>query len=331
MAKNDEGLTGITQRIGKVPSRIVGIAIILCIGPLICIPRAAAVSFDLLMVPLFDLPNNGWEQIVFSFIFFFVTWCLVVRPSKIVDIVGNILTPLLLVTLAMLIIKGLFAPDAPMPENPIEPNAVGVGIIAGYQSMDLFGALSFGTIMITTSFIKGYKTPNHRVFVLSWAGILSLVLLFATSIGMAYLGSQVATEFSDVTSQAVLVSRIASKAFSFGGILLGVLASLACLTTAVGLTSGTSVYFKNFVDKRDKRGKAYEILCTVVCCVSFVISNLGLELIVEWASPVLTLVFPMAVVLVILSWFNTKIKSNRVYIFAALFAFVSNFFVVISE
>ena len=281
MAKNDEGLTGITQRIGKYPSIIVGVAIILCIGPLICIPRAAAVSFDLLMVPLFDCPNNGWEQLVFSFVFFVATWCLVVRPSKIVDIVGNILTPLLLVTLAMLIIKGLMDPSAPVPDAPLEDNAVGVGIIAGYQSMDLFGALSFGTIMITTSFIKGYKTPNHRVKVLSWAGILSLVLLFGTSIGMAYLGSEVATEYTHVTSQAVLVSLIATKAFSFGGILLGVLASLACLTTAIGLTSGTSVYFKNFVDKRDQRGKAYEILCTVVCCVSFIISNLGLELIVQ--------------------------------------------------
>lgn len=231
----------------------------------------------------------------------------------------------------MLIIKGIMDPSNPVPDAPLEDNAVGVGIIAGYQSMDLFGALSFGTIMITTSFIKGYKTPNHRVKVLSWAGILSLVLLFATSIGMAYLGSEVATEYNDVSSQAVLVSLIATKAFSFGGVLLGVLASLACLTTAIGLTSGTSVYFKNFIDKRDQRGKAYEILCTVVCCVSFIISNLGLELIVEWASPVLSLVFPMAVVLVILSWFNTKIKSNRVYMFAALFAFVSNFFVVISE
>lgn len=59
MAKNDEGLVGITQRIGKYPSMVVSMAIILCIGPLICIPRAAAVSFDLLMVPLFNLPNNG--------------------------------------------------------------------------------------------------------------------------------------------------------------------------------------------------------------------------------------------------------------------------------
>lgn len=73
MAKNDEGLTGITQRIGKVPSRVVGIAIIMCIGPLICIPRAAAVSYDLLMVPIFDLPNNGIEQLVFSFFFFVLT------------------------------------------------------------------------------------------------------------------------------------------------------------------------------------------------------------------------------------------------------------------
>lgn len=73
MAKNDEGLTGITQRIGKIPSKVLGVAIILCMGPLICIPRCAAVAFDLLMVPLFNLPNNGWEQIVFSFVFFFIT------------------------------------------------------------------------------------------------------------------------------------------------------------------------------------------------------------------------------------------------------------------
>lgn len=118
---------------------------------------------------------------------------------------------------------------------------------------------------------------------------------------MAYLGSQVATEFGHITSQAVLVANIASKAFSFGGVLLGVLASLACLTTSIGLTSGASVYFKDFVSKRDQRGKAYEILCTVVCCVSFIISNLGLELIISFTSPVLTLIFPVAVVLVILS------------------------------
>ena len=288
MAKNDEGLTGITQRIGKVPSRVVGVAIIMCIGPLICIPRAAAVSYDLLMVPLFDLPNNGIEQIIFSFVFFVVTWMLVVRPTKIVDIVGNILTPLLLASLAILIIKGIIVPPGEESTYAIEPNAVGTGIIAGYQSMDLFGALSFGTIMITSALVKGYKTPNHRVKVLSYAALLSLVLLFATSIGMAYLGSTVSLEFSSITSQAVLVSRIAGKMFSFGPILIGVLASLACLTTAIGLSSGTSVYFQDMINSRkkvkkdDKKNeKLYTILCTVTCVVSFIISNLGLELIVE--------------------------------------------------
>lgn len=92
---------------------------------------------------------------------------MVVRPSKIIDIVGNILTPLLLIALTMFVVKGIIDPATEVPQTAIEPNAVGVGIVAGYQSMDLFGALSFGTIMITTSFIKGYKTPNHRVYVLT--------------------------------------------------------------------------------------------------------------------------------------------------------------------
>lgn len=233
---------------------------------------------------------------------------MVVRPTKIVDIVGNILTPLLLATLALLIIKGIIEPPGIESTYAIEPNAVGVGIIAGYQSMDLFGALSFGTIMISSALNKGYKTPNHRVKVLSMAALLSLVLLFATSIGMAYLGSTVSLEFSSITSQAVLVSRIAGKMFSFGSILIGVLASLACLTTAIGLSSGTSVYFQDMLKNRKSKSgkekkpeKIYMILCTVTCVVSFIISNLGLEMIVEAASPVLSLIFPMAVVLVILS------------------------------
>lgn len=92
---------------------------------------------------------------------------MVVRPSKIIDIVGNILTPLLLIALAMFIVKGIINPATEIPETAIEPNAVGVGIVAGYQSMDLFGALCFGSIMITTAYIKGYRTPRHRVFVLS--------------------------------------------------------------------------------------------------------------------------------------------------------------------
>lgn len=96
-----------------------------------------------------------------------VTWCLVVRPSKIVDIVGKILTPLLLLTLGMLIFKGIIDPTNQVPENALEPNAVAVGIVAGYQSMDMLGALSFGSILITTAFIKGYKTPSHRVKILS--------------------------------------------------------------------------------------------------------------------------------------------------------------------
>lgn len=260
-----------------------------------------------------------------------ITWLLVVRPSKIVDIVGKILTPLLLLTLSMLIIKGVVTPTGQVPEQAIEPNGVSVGIIAGYQSMDMLGALSFGSILIGTAFIKGYRTPNHRVSILTWSALLTLILLFATSIGMAYLGAQYALEFSDITSQAVFVAKIAAQTYSFGGILLGIVASLACLTTAVGLVSGTAAYFKNFTKLRKEQGKAYEIICTVCVCVGFVISNLGLEQIINLATPILKIVFPMVVVLVFLALFNTKIKSNRVFIFGAFTALFANILILISK
>lgn len=207
---------------------------------------------------------------------------------------------MLLATLATLIIKGLIDPIGIPPVEPINPKPIGEGIIAGSQTMDLFGALCLASIMISTAKIKGYKTPEHRVKILSFAGLVTLALIFCTSIGMAYLGSMSTNEMSNITSQAILVSEIAMKLFPFGGLILGILATLACVTTAIGLISGTSIYFMDvFLKKNNNKNNI--IMCSIACCVSFLISNIGLETIIKLANPVLSLVFPLSVVLVILS------------------------------
>lgn len=324
MTKNDVDLAGLTGRIGKYPSIILSSTIILCMGPLIALPRCAAVSYDLIMVQLFDFSSDSIARLIFSFFFMLITWLLIVRPTKIVDIVGTILTPLLLIALITLIVKGIIQPDADMRTESLVDNPIQSGMLAGYESMDLFGAVSFGTVMISTAFIKGYKTNNARVKVLSYSSLLAFVLLVSTSVGMAYLGARTSLKFSDVTSQAILVSKIAQDLFSFGHIIVGVLASLACFTTAVGVSSGTSTFFKNFSKKKDK-SKIYIAICTVTCCTGFLISNIGLESIVSIAAPILMMVLPTTIVLVILSCFTTKIKSNLVFIFGALGAFISNF------
>ena len=85
----------IVKRIGKIPSVLLMTAIVLCIGPMLAIPRTAASTFEMsvqLMIPDFSAP-------LFSVVFFAVIFLLSIRESAVVDIVGKILTPLLLLGL----------------------------------------------------------------------------------------------------------------------------------------------------------------------------------------------------------------------------------------
>ncbi len=79
-------------------------AIVICIGPLLAIPRTAATTYEMGILPTI---GPGFNAILFSVIFFALTLVLTIKPSKVVDIVGQFLTPALLIALAILIVKGV--------------------------------------------------------------------------------------------------------------------------------------------------------------------------------------------------------------------------------
>ena len=85
----------VTSRIGKVPSVLLMCAIVLCIGPMLAIPRTAATTFETSVTPLV----SGVSPVLFSVLFFLLILLLCVRERAVVDIVGKILTPALLIGL----------------------------------------------------------------------------------------------------------------------------------------------------------------------------------------------------------------------------------------
>ena len=96
----------VLHRVGRVPAEILMCAIILCIGPMVAIPRTSASTFEMAIAP--NLP--GVSPVLFSILFFAVILALCIKESAVVDIVGKILTPLLLVGLFAIILKGIFSP-----------------------------------------------------------------------------------------------------------------------------------------------------------------------------------------------------------------------------
>ena len=126
-----------TRRIGKVPSTLLLSAIILCIGPMLAIPRTAATTYEMSVAPLI----SGVSPVVFSFLFFGVILLLCLRESSVVDIVGKILTPLLLLGPLVLIVQGVLHPIGPIPDRVLVESVPITGIEAGYQTMDVLAAV----------------------------------------------------------------------------------------------------------------------------------------------------------------------------------------------
>lgn len=309
----DGNVNSITNRLGKVPGRLLIAVATICIGPLFCIPRAAATSFDMLVTPVTGLSGKV-ALAVFVVIFFVITYALCAKPNNVCDVIGKFLTPALIIFIAIMVVKGVVTPIAPYADSPMVENVIKNGVEAGYQSMECFGGLPLVPVLMAGILAKGYTKKEEQIKIMTPTVLVCLLCLFAASVGMAYLGATVSTLYDDGISQATLVINIANHLFGgAGGMILGVLASLACLTTAVGLVSGTAKYFSELYPRL-----SYGKLIVVICIMDVLISLMGLKNIIAFALPILTLLYPLMVLMIVMSLFTGKIKSDGTFIGAAV-------------
>lgn len=311
------GSENITGRIGSVASNILMSAIILCIGPMVAIPRTAATTFEMSVAPLI----SGVSPVVFSVAFFIVVLLLSIRQSAVIDVVGKVLTPALLIGLLVLIIRGVISPLGPVISPGVDSSFVIVnGIKSGYQTMDVLAALAFGIIILKSAQEKGYSDARESSKMIRAAAVIAGVLLLIVYFGLTYLGATSASLFSLGISRAELVIGIVERLLGkVGLVIFAVVVALACMTTAVALVSSAASFF----EKLTKGRLSYATLVIIICVSSAVISNLGLDRIVAVASPILDIVYPPTLVLIALSWFGDRL-SRGVYRWAVIGALIAS-------
>ena len=292
----------VLHRAGRVPAEILMCAIILCIGPMVAIPRTSASTYEMAVAP--NLP--GVSPILFSILFFAVILALCIKESAVVDIVGKILTPLLLVGLFAIILKGIFSPLGDITSAPQISNVTVTGIKSGYQTMDALAALPFGIIVLQSVTDKGYTGGKSKLRIVGGGAVLAGALLLAVYMGLAYLGATVSSQYTGAVGRAELIMAIVKALLGKGGmIIFGTVVGLACVTTAIALTSSAAAYFSELC-----RGKVnYKVFVVVICVFSAVVSNLGLDRIVAIAAPVLDVVYPPALVLILISLLMPKVSD----------------------
>lgn len=291
------GADPIIAPIGKIPSTILMCAIVLCIGPMLAIPRTAATTFEMSVAPL----TSSINTVVFSIVFFLIIFLLTVRETSVVDIVGKILTPMLLIGLLILIVKGIITPLGDISALSQAPNVAATGIKAGYQTMDVLATMLFGVLILRSTESKGYTAQKEKQSVAFKAGLVAAAILLVVYGGLTYLGATVSSMYDLSISRSNLVLAIVRGLLGQKGtVLFAVVVALACVTTAVGLVSSCANFFSTLTKGR----LSYPVLVTIVCVFSAVVSNVGLEQLVSIAAPVLDIVYPPALVLIALSYFK---------------------------
>lgn len=283
---------------------------ILLIGPLFSVPRTGATTHEILVASFF--PES--PQWITSLIFFAITAYIAINPSKVVDAIGKYLTPALLLILAVVSIAAIVNPPTAPVASQVD-HIFSLSFKEGYQTMDALGAPLMAGIVVTDLTRRGYTKREDQVKAGRWVGLLAFVLLALVYGALTFAGAHVSAYFGpDHDRTLILIEMVDMLLGSSGRLAMGICVALACLTTAVGLTSVFASYFYGLVNKRI----SYASLVIIAAVVEFVISLFGVNQIINIAVPVLSAIYPIIMTLILFSIFDKKIRYRETYIGAVI-------------
>ena len=299
--------------LGPIPSKLLMSAIVLCIGPMLAIPRTAATTHEMALSPLV----SGVSPLLFSILFFALIAAICVKQSAVVDIVGKFLTPALLIGLLVLIVLGVVDPIGPVPDRVLVDSVAATGIEAGYQTMDVLAAILFGIIILKSAENKGYADRKSQVKVVAGAAAVAGIALLVVYLGLTYLGVTTSRFFELSVQRTYLMVSIVRNLLGTPGVwLFSLIVALACITTAAALVSSAADYFSSLLKV------SYGKMVLAICAFSAVAANFGLDAIVSIAAPILNIVYPPTLVVVALSFFEKFFPGYTTVRFAAAGALV---------
>ncbi|SDI50768.1 branched-chain amino acid transport system II carrier protein [Alteribacillus bidgolensis] len=311
IAINGSSIETITKRVSIRFAIIFTFILYLAIGPFFGIPRAMNVSFEMGAMPFLSDHVYDAALFIYSILFFIVVYWLSLNPSKMVKRIGNIITPILLAAIILLVAGSAlsgFVTGGQAPGEGYSTNPLTSGILEGYLTMDAIAALAFGLVIVSSIKEHGINNKQSILKTASIAGIIAGIGLVVVYTAIGWLGVQSAPQQTFENGSQIL-SYAANQTFGITGtLILGIIVTLACLTTCVGLVTACGQYFHGVFPK-----VRYHILTLIITIISLAAANLGLNTIISISIPVLVAIYPIAIVLILLSLIEYKASLSKAY------------------
>lgn len=293
------------DRIGRWPGLAVIILLLSMIGPFGGIPRCITLTYSTLKV-YFSSMNLLTFSLISSLIIFLCSW----KRNRILDLMGYILSPLLLLFLVVIIVKGIFFSSSDPVGSSHVAHPFFYGLKEGYNTMDLLAAFFFSS-MVYSGLKKQQEGKEKKGLLLPVfkASLIGAALLSFIYIGFSYVAAQHSLTLEG-TGVDQLLGRIGQIILGHhAGLIVCMSIALTCLTTAIALT----VVSAEFLQKRLSRGKlSYEWSLILVLALTVFVSTLEFKGIIKLLAPVLQIIYPSLLVLCLFNIFHKTFEYKRV-------------------
>lgn len=272
-------------------------------------PRTASVTYEMAIQPYFDISSLWTSTIYFMLVLLFV-----LNRSKLLDLIGKFLTPLIIGILLVIIGVGVFGNIEPLRAS-IFDNSFTEGILEGYQTFDAIGGVVVGGVIVISFAIKGTYSYLEKKRMIARSGLLAGFGLFFIYGGLIAVGALHSGTLV-VENRTELLTVLSTQALgNIGTAFLGVLVALACFTTAVGIVTGTADFVKGIAGNSVF---AYRITAILGCFLGIVVGQFDVHYIIDIAVPALMFIYPITIVLILLNIVPERFASKTVFKTVAL-------------
>lgn len=283
------------EKMGHLPGFVTALFCMMLLGPLVFTPRCITISHASINM---YLPNFSlFHYSIFSSILIFI---FTIKHNRVLDLLGYVLGPLKFLLLFTAIIAGFLYPQPFLDFSMTSFEGFHTGLMSGFWTGDLLATIFFSGL-IYSGLKKSMDNPtNYKELALLGlkAGSIGAILL-----GLVYTGFCIIAAFNGAEIQGLADNQIFSNLIPMllgpiGGLLANITVAIACLTTAIALTTVVSGFFQHNIFK-DRIGYIGSLIITIVSTAFM--SNLGFAGIMNFAVPIIFTIYPALLALAITS------------------------------
>jgi len=290
------------NRLGRWPGQAFLFVCMAGIGPIIGIPRTVTLSHTMIapFIPFTSLQAMDYYScFLFALVFLTITFLVTFKENRIIDILGYIISPLLITSLLIIIAEGIFSAHEVVTSDVTAAQAFCTNLLRGYETLDLLACIFFSSILIhiLKNTIGSKISYSHNALALIGfkAGTIGVSILGVIYIGLSLLGMYHGHGLENANAGEILQIISYKILGRHGALLIGTAVLMACLSTAIALSAVFAEYIQ-YTLSRNKIGYVPALVITLLLCLP--LSTFGLTQVLSLtAGPMLYIGYPMLITL----------------------------------